>query len=72
MTAQYLATASIDHAVKLWHIGDHTEVAECVAKALRGEPTGTVEMHFPVCHSRDLHTNYGFLNRNYSSKYVPF
>ncbi|KAL3118950.1 hypothetical protein niasHT_003733 [Heterodera trifolii] len=56
----FLATASMDHAVKLWHIGKGTEVHENITASLRGQLNSvqSVEMHFPICHSKDQHTNY--------------
>uniref|UniRef100_A0A183CRV2 WD_REPEATS_REGION domain-containing protein n=1 Tax=Globodera pallida TaxID=36090 RepID=A0A183CRV2_GLOPA len=59
-TGFFLATASMDHAVKLWHIGEGTEVNENIGASLSGHINAirSVEMHFPVCHSRDQHTNY--------------
>ena len=61
-SAGFLATASMDHAVKLWHIGEGTEVGDRVAASLGMEEDPaerkTLELHFPVCHSRDLHANY--------------
>jgi hypothetical protein len=58
-SATFLASASMDHAVKLWHIGEGTEVNERIKASLNGiESNQPVELHLPVCHSRDLHTNY--------------
>lgn len=53
----------MDHAVKLWHIGPGTEVHENIVESMEGKKKtlSTVEMHFPVCHSRDQHTVQKFL-----------
>lgn len=51
----------MDHAVKLWHIGEGTEVNARIQSSMKEGGNGTeseVELHFPICHSRDLHTNY--------------
>uniref|UniRef100_A0A1I8BXC9 WD_REPEATS_REGION domain-containing protein n=1 Tax=Meloidogyne hapla TaxID=6305 RepID=A0A1I8BXC9_MELHA len=61
-TSHFLATASMDHAVKLWHIGPGTEVGDAIqaslAKTNEPAPQFPTELHFPICNSRDLHTNY--------------
>ena len=52
----------MDHAVKLWHIGPGTEVGEAIQASLtktnETSPQFPTELHFPICNSRDLHTNY--------------
>lgn len=60
-TAEFLATASMDHAVKLWDISKNSEVGKNIEKSLRvncQEKIKTHELHFPICDTRDLHTNY--------------
>ncbi|CAK5034302.1 unnamed protein product [Meloidogyne enterolobii] len=51
----------MDHAVKLWHIGPGTEVGEAIQTSItKSKPASQfpTELHFPICNSRDLHTNY--------------
>ncbi|KAF7637904.1 hypothetical protein Mgra_00002609 [Meloidogyne graminicola] len=59
-TAHFLVTASMDHAVKLWDIGPETDVGKAVKSSLTNKPVSQfpTELHFPICNSRDLHTNY--------------
>ncbi|KAK0407415.1 hypothetical protein QR680_019184 [Steinernema hermaphroditum] len=56
----YLITGSMDHSVKLWNIGEGTEVPQLVADSL--DPVKPrlppVELHFPVAETRDVHGNY--------------
>nr|CAD2123991.1 unnamed protein product [Meloidogyne enterolobii] len=61
VTSNFLVTASMDHAVKLWHIGPGTEVGEAIQTSItKSKPASQfpTELHFPICNSRDLHTNY--------------
>ncbi|VDN30403.1 unnamed protein product [Gongylonema pulchrum] len=59
-SSQYLATASMDHSVKLWYIGKGSGVDRLIEQSkadlkLVDQP---VEIHYPRCSTRDVHTNY--------------
>lgn len=51
----------MDHAVKVWKIGSSTDAHTNIKKSINVEVSKkikTAELPFPVCNSRDLHTNY--------------
>lgn len=51
----------MDHAIKLWNIGQSSETFFNIESSMKVDPSvkiKTAELHFPICNSRDLHTNY--------------
>lgn len=51
----------MDHAIKLWNIGKSSETFSNIECSMSADPSikiKTAELHFPICNSRDLHTNY--------------
>ena len=59
-SCSYLATASMDHTIKMWYIGDGSGVDRMIAQAksslkLIDMP---LEIHYPYCSTRDIHADY--------------
>ncbi|VDD94949.1 unnamed protein product [Enterobius vermicularis] len=59
-SCDYLATASMDHTVKMWYIGEGSGVDRMIAQAksslkLIDMP---LEIHYPYCSTRDIHADY--------------
>ena len=60
-SSNYLITGSMDHRVKMWHIGPGSGVDEKIAESHRvrhWSQLKTLEVHFPFCSTHDLHMNY--------------
>ncbi|VDN58796.1 unnamed protein product [Dracunculus medinensis] len=59
-SCEFLASSSMDHTIKLWHIGPGSGVDRMIEQSncdlkLVDNPA---EIHYPRCSTRDIHTNY--------------